>query len=72
LRRTSVLVVAGAAALVIVPTLVALTRGGDYRLAVMLGATLAATLAWLRWRTVPQERMLSNPDCACSVYAIRV
>jgi hypothetical protein len=61
-------VVAGAASLVIVPTLVALTRGGDYRFAVMLDATRAATLAWLRWRTVS----LSNPDCACSVYAIRV
>ena len=52
----TVLVAATAAALVIAPTLVALTRGWDYRLAVMLGATLAVALARWRWRTLPRER----------------
>lgn len=57
IATTTVLAAAGAAALVIAPTLVALTHGWDYRLAVLLGATLAAALARRYWRTLPRERV---------------
>jgi len=44
-------------ALVACPTLVALTHGWDYRLAVMLGAVLATALACLGWRMVAATRI---------------
>ncbi len=53
----TILLVAACGALVACPTLVVLTHGWDYRLAVMLGAVLATALAHLAWRTLPATRI---------------
>ena len=60
----AVLVVAATAVLVIAPTLAALTHGWDYRLAVMLGTILAAALARVRWRTLPEGRVADRVAAA--------
>lgn len=57
LAASSLFTVGAAAALVGGLSLVALTQGWDYRLAVMLGTILAAALARARWRALPAARV---------------
>jgi hypothetical protein len=57
LSVSTILIVVACAALVVAPTLVALTHGWDYRVAVMIGAILATALARWGWRALPPERV---------------
>jgi hypothetical protein len=57
LSAITILLVAACATLVACPTLVALTHGWDYRLAVMFGAVLAAALACFAWLAFPAARV---------------
>ena len=54
---STVLVIAAAAAMTAIPPVLAATHGWDYRVAAMIGALLAALVAWSRWRSLPENRV---------------
>lgn len=64
LSPITIALVLACAALVACPTLVALTHGWDYRLAVMLGAGPAVVLARWGWRRLPAERLADRVSVA--------